>query len=107
MTISARQHRTMYFPWQFIFMKVSLFLNLATLRALARGPEPLRGGAEVPVIFGRILIATIADSRQQLTSGFMAYLLSQEADAMKQHPVENFSVPETIISMHASTNIAI
>jgi hypothetical protein len=52
-------------------------------------------------------MATRTVSTQQPTSGFMAYLLSQEADAMKQHSVENFGAPEAIISMHASTNNAI
>jgi len=34
----------------------------------------------------------------------MAYLVSHEADALKQDPVENFGAPEAKISMHAGTN---
>jgi hypothetical protein len=33
----------------------------------------------------------------------MAYLLSQQADAMKQHPVENFSAYEAKVLIRAST----
>jgi len=33
----------------------------------------------------------------------MPYLLSQESDATKQNPVENFGAPEAIISIRAST----
>jgi hypothetical protein len=36
----------------------------------------------------------------------MAYLLSQEADAMKSDPVEKFGATGAGISMHGSTNNA-
>jgi hypothetical protein len=36
----------------------------------------------------------------------MAYLLSQEADAKQQGPVENFGEHGTVFSMQASTNNA-
>jgi len=51
----------------------------------------------------RILLARIGDPAQQANIRFMAYLLSQEADALKPDPVENFGAREAIISMHAST----
>jgi hypothetical protein len=37
----------------------------------------------------------------------MTYLLSQDVEALKQNPVENFGAREAVISMHASTNNAI
>jgi hypothetical protein len=49
-------------------------------------------------------MATPAVSVQQPTSGFMAYLLPQEADALKPDPVENFGVHQKIFSMQASTD---
>jgi hypothetical protein len=36
--------------------------------------------------------------------GLWPIFLSQEADAMKPDPVENFGAHETTISMHASTS---
>jgi len=51
-------------------------------------------------------MATLAISTQQPTSKFMAYLLSQEADAKQQGPVENFGEHETVFLMPASTNNA-
>jgi hypothetical protein len=37
----------------------------------------------------------------------MSYLLSHEADALKQDPVENFGASEAKFSMHASIKNAI
>ena len=39
----------------------------------------------------------------QPASKSMTYLLSQELNALKQNPVENFGAPGAIISMHADT----
>jgi hypothetical protein len=44
MTIRARQYRTMEASIPLVLIKISPFLLLATLQALAHGPEPLRGG---------------------------------------------------------------
>jgi hypothetical protein len=49
-------------------------------------------------------MATIGDGRKQPISRFITYLLSQEANALKQDLVENFGAREAIISVHASTN---
>src|SRR6267378_5637415 len=99
----------MEIPIPVVLIEVSPFLLLATIRALARGPETLRGGVEgSPHFWGGIATATNADTGQHpATSKFMANVLSQELYAKKQNPVENFGAPEAIISMHASTKNAI
>jgi len=104
-TIRASQHRTISVPIRVILIEVSPFLLLPTFRALARGPETLRGGVEGSQHFGdgsQWPQRRTPDSDQP-TSRFVGYVLSQEIDALKQNHVENFGAPEAIISMHVGT----